>query len=402
MLQNYCDLPERERRAMIGLTHVAGVGPGLAVRLLQHFGNAESIFAALTSELQGIQGLGPTLVERLQKGMDEAFVSRVLRDMEEHQIQIWLYGSPLYPSSLYQLSSPPLLLYVRGAWRREWRSEVAVAFVGTRRPDSHGVQLTRQTVTPLVQEDWWIVSGGALGIDTAAHRAALSASGVTIAVLASGVDRPYPPHNRELFRAIVERGGLLLSEFPPGTRPEKGYFPRRNRLISALSRGVVVVQCGAKSGALHTATCARRIQVPVLTFPGRPSDPLAAGPHSLIRAGAHLITSSSDIIHVLTNEEPGPEQLSLWEGETKHSSRVVTRTKESSASHADSDLPELWDNILKTLPTQSHCTKALDDIAHLAEASVEEVLSALVLMELDGIVWTGGDMSYGRVESLQS
>ncbi len=384
-----------EQRALLGLTQVTGVGAGMAIRLLEHWGTALAVWAASEEELRQVHGVGDALIERLHHGYNPREVDRILTLLDDLNMDVWLHGSSTYPKSLYRLSSPPLLLYSKGNLEAPWHSNQSVAFVGTRRPDAHGVQLTQSMVRPLAQDRWCIVSGGALGIDATAHRAALNALGSTVAVLASGLDRPYPPQNRDLFRMMVERGGALLSEFPPGTKPEKGYFPRRNRLISALSAGVVVVQCGAKSGALHTATCAWRIDVPVMTFPGRPNDPLAAGPHHLIRTGAHLVASVSDIEEVLTSSPGGPAQLSLW------STPGPTHSKDSATpatmTPGLSDGSDLWKKILKNLPVENHCTKAIDVIAIDVDAPVEDVSSALILMELEGMVWTSGDLSYGRL-----
>lgn len=390
-----------EQRALLGLTRIPGVGAGMAIRLLQHWGTALRVWAASEEELRAVHGVGDTLIARLREGFDPQEVERILTQLDNLNIDVWLHGSPEYPESLYQLSSPPLLLYCRGSLKEPWTTHRSVAFVGTRRPDAHGVQMTQSMVRPLAQDRWCIVSGGALGIDATAHRAAVHGLGSTVAVLASGVDRPYPPQNRDLFRMMVERGGALLSEFPPGTRPEKGYFPRRNRLISALSAGVVVVQCGAKSGALHTATCARRIDVPVMTLPGRPRDPLAAGPHHLIRTGAHLVASVSDIEEVLTATPGEPTQLSLWGAAVAQQAkdRLEAPSPQNTTTVSLPDLSgcsDLWIKILKNLPAENHCTKALDAIAIDVGVPVEEVSSALVLMELEGMVWTSGNLSYGR------
>jgi DNA processing protein len=308
------ELPTDERDALLGLTSIAGVGSALAIRLIDKLGCASAAFTATLKELRQIEGIGEELAERLQQGPDRKYVAEICRLMERSEIKSWVYGMDNYPQGFKRLSSPPLIVYVRGQFTGTWQETQAVAVVGTRHPDRRGLALTKEVSQHLASDNWRIVSGGALGIDTAAHRAALEVGGVTISVMATGVDCPYPAQNKYLFMEICERGGALVSEFPPGTRPERGYFPRRNRLIGALCQGVVVMQCGAQSGALQMAASARAIGVPILTFPGYPREELSAGPHHLIRRGAILVESASEISAILRGEEPTlhSTQLELW------------------------------------------------------------------------------------------
>lgn len=292
-----------------------------------------------------------------------------------------------------------------------------------------------------MQSGWQIVSGGALGIDTTAHMATLHAGGITAAVLASGLDCLYPSQNIDLFQDIVRRGGILVSEFPPGVRPEKGYFPRRNRLISALSSGVVVMQCGAKSGALHTASCAKQIQVPVLTFAGKSQDPLAAGSYFLAREGAWVVESGFEISQRLRVHQTDSPQMSLWEFKTEEQTStslqetvqpvIPTRSQTAQAlatpaedtpdpvfvsqvvetrlrmqregeQHDQRELPNmetwpvLWKNIWDILPDEECEPLHLDHVVAEVAVPVEEVSAALVLLELEGVVWSTQDTRYSR------
>ncbi len=417
MFMNFEELPLEEQEAYLGLTLVPGIGARLAIRLLERYHSAVAVFSAPQGELQSIEGIGEALAQRLSQGFDRDRTQRIVQRLKEDDIHVWMYGSASYPIGLNRLASPPLLMYVKGKWPLAWREHRSVAIVGTRRPDPRGVHLTRSITDFLASEGWWIVSGGALGIDTTAHMTTLAVGGATVAVMATGVDCPYPAQNRDLFRQVCERGGALLSEFPPGTRPEKGYFPRRNRLISALSCGVVVVQCSAKSGALHSAACARRIGVPVMTFPGHPHESLAAGPHQLLRSGASLVESGEDILHVMkASLEADPAQLSLWgttpslqesireksESLLEKSALAVVEVEEQRGVVKEEEIPSLWKSILHALPSQDSDGLHLDLLVERLGSPVAEISSALVLLELEGLVWASADLRFGRTVSLQT
>lgn len=410
-MDNFEDLPLEEKQALLGLSLLPGIGSQLAIRLLDWFGSAAAIFSSCCRSMQEVEGIGEALSSRILKGYDKENVGRVLRRVEQEGIAIWAMGTPAYPHSLYRLSSPPLLLYFKGNLSLPWREQQAVAIVGTRKPNPWGRQMARSLSEGLASEGYCIVSGGALGIDTTAHHSALAAGGGTLGVMATGVDCPYPAQNRELFKQMCIRGGGLLSEFPPGTRPEKGYFPRRNRLISALASGLVVVQCSAKSGALHSATCARRIQIPVMTLPGRPQEPLASGPHLLLRQGALLVESVADVIDVLKNPcHARPAQLSLLEEPQRGSGRIPKKSRRGHVSSptfkvgekpSQAHWPKLWSTLLGVLERQPPEGIDVDSLATEVEASVSEVSAALVLLELEGLVWSSAGMKFGKCHSLQ-
>lgn len=202
-------------------------------------------------------------------------------------------GDGPYPGLLAQIPDRPRELRVRGDLRGEVRR---AAIVGTRDPDAYGLELARQIASGLARAGVSVVSGGARGIDGAAHRAALEAGGHTVAVLGTGVDVPYPAQHRALFEDILRAGGAIASELPDGAKPLRHHFPARNRIISGLAEVVVVVQSREKSGALITAERARGQGRPVLAVPGDAREPLSAGPHGLLRAGARLVGSAADVL----------------------------------------------------------------------------------------------------------
>jgi DNA processing protein len=216
-------------------------------------------------------------------------------------------GDGQYPESLARVAGRPEVLRLRGTLGGQRR----VAVVGSRLPDEYGVDLARAIAGGLARAGLTVVSGGALGIDGAAHEAALEAGGHTVAVLGTGVDVCYPAAHRALFARILEAGGALVSEQPDGTRGLPGNFPRRNRIVSGLSEAVVVVRAGERSGALITAAWARAQGVPVLAVPGDVRDPLSAGTTALLRGGARAAASAEDVLAALGVDAPKERQLPL-------------------------------------------------------------------------------------------
>jgi DNA processing protein len=214
----------------------------------------------------------------------------------------------LYPACLGRLPDRPAELRVRGALGEGLRR---VAIVGSRSTDEYGSSIARDLAVGLARAGVSIVSGGARGVDAAAHRGALDAGGHTVAVLGTGIDRCYPAEHHALFEEIVAAGGALLTEQPDGTRGWPSHFPARNRLIAALSEAVVVVRAGAKSGALITAERARGLGVPVLAVPGDVRDELSAGTLALLRAGARPVASAADVLAELGVTAPRPVQRPL-------------------------------------------------------------------------------------------
>ncbi len=212
-------------------------------------------------------------------------------------------GDGPYPDRLARQTDRPAELRVRGDVGTRRR----VAIVGTRIPDPYGEELAAEIARDLARAGLSIVSGGALGIDGIAHRSALDAGGHTIAVLGTGVDVLHPASHRPLFERILAAGGALVSEYPDGTRGFPGNFPRRNRIVSGMSEAVVVVRAREQSGALITADWARSQGVPLFAVPGDVRDPLSAGPHALLRAGARVAASAADVLAALGIDAAAPQ-----------------------------------------------------------------------------------------------
>ncbi len=275
----------------LSLTH--GVGSVLIKRLLDRFRTPEAVFRAPLKELLRIEGMGERVAGEIQKGPSEKIVKRELSLLEKVGGRVVTLKDDDYPKRLKDIYDPPALLYLRGELRRE--DELAVAIVGSRKTSAYGREVTERIGKDLARHGVTVVSGMARGIDSVAHKGALQGGGRTIAVFGCGVDVIYPSENRNLCHQIIDQGAVL-SEFPMGSPPEAGHFPRRNRIISGLSIGVVIVQASAESGSLITAGYALEQGREVFAVPGNIGAEGSRGTNQLIKEGAKLVESSEDIL----------------------------------------------------------------------------------------------------------
>jgi DNA processing protein len=277
----------------LALSLTPGLGSILIKRLLDRFKTPEAVFSAPLKELLRIEGLGERVAGEIQKGPSEKVVKRELSLLEEVGGKIVTLKDHDYPKRLKDIYDPPALLYLRGELTRV--DELAVAIVGSRKTSGYGREVTERIGKDLARYGVTVVSGMARGIDSVAHKGALQGGGRTIAVLGCGVNVIYPSENRNLFYQIIDQGAVL-SEFPMGSPPEAGHFPRRNRIISGLSLGVVIVQASAESGSLITAGYALEQGREVFAVPGNVGAEGSRGTNRLIREGAKLVESSEDIL----------------------------------------------------------------------------------------------------------
>ncbi len=273
-----------------------GVGPQLAQRLLDAFGSAESALSASPNELAAIEGVGIALSRRLRSSETQERAQRVLEQCRENEHKILIPSDPTFPRLLREMQNPPSLLFVRGDLIPT--DALSIAIVGTRGATHYGRSQAQRFSRVLAQAGLTIISGLARGIDAAAHQGALEGGGRTIAVMSSGVAEVYPPNHQDLAEQIIA-SGALVSEMPPDARPRKGMFPQRNRLISGLSLGTLVIEAAQRSGALITARLAGEQGREVFALPGLVTSPGARGCHQLIRDGAILVESPENIIDAL-------------------------------------------------------------------------------------------------------
>lgn len=285
-------------RAELRLSLTPGIGPRLRQALVDRFGSAEAVFAAAPSDIRAVDGIGPKLSRALLDGDGCARAEEELALCREHGVRLLLAGQSGYPRPLLEIHDPPGVLFAAGELLP--CDEVAVAIVGARHATHYGLEQAERLAAGLAHAGVTIASGLARGVDAAAHRGALAAGGRTIAVLGSGLLEIYPPEHRGLADEI-RRHGAVLSELPLRTKPLSGTFPQRNRLISGLTLGTIVVEASERSGALITARHAMEQGRDVFAVPGRVDSRMSRGCHRLIRDGAKLVETADDVL-----EELGP------------------------------------------------------------------------------------------------
>jgi len=384
----------QEQRDWLALALVPGVGTVRFIRLLARFGTPARVLRAPVGDLADV--VGDKLAERIKQHGAAADIELQESRMAELGARLVTMDDPEYPAQLAEIYDPPLLLYARGTLCDE--DKHAVAIVGTRRASAQGQKVTRKLAEGLAERGITVVSGLAEGIDTAAHQGALDAGGRTIAVLASGLDEASPMPNLPLLERVV-KNGCALSSFPMGVRALRGNFPQRNRIISGLSLGVVVVEAPPGSGALITAHFAAEQGREVFAVPGPAGFANSRGPHELIRDGAKLVESVEDIITELnlpaSARQPRQQQRETAEctavsQDTLDFSAPPTRTATTVKSAVTVPPPPkkpalsaVEQDILSVL---HHEGSFVDEIALACRISISEALSSLTMLELKGVV----------------
>jgi len=343
-----------------------------AGRLLSFFGSMEAAWKAGAGQLHAA-GIDQATVSSIVAERDAISPEDELARLEKAGVKVYTWDDPEYPARLKEIDDKPPVLYVRGELTPD--DEVAVAVVGTRKATPYGRQAAEHFATDLAANGVTVVSGLARGIDAVAHRAAMAAGGRTIAVLACGLDIVYPPEHARLAKEITEHGALV-SDYPLGMQPRSEFFPRRNRILSAVSLGVLVVEGGEASGALLTARYALEQNREVFAVPGSVYSATHRGANKLIRDGeAKLVSSTGDILEEL-NLTIVTQQIEL---------REVTPADPTEAK------------LLKVLSNQpSH----IDDVQRASGLPIASVSSALAVLELKGMVRQVGPMSFVRAREV--
>jgi len=347
-----------EKLPWLALRSIPGVGLVLFQRLTQALGSPAAVFKARREKLLAVKGLTPALAQAISSFRDWDLVEGQLSRLSALGAEMLTQDEPRFPARLKHIPYPPPFLFLKGTL--EPGDDRALALVGTRTPSYYGLKACRHLARALAERGITVVSGLARGIDTAAHQGALEAGGRTLAVLGCGLDITYPPENHPLYEKIAGQG-VLISEFPLGTPPEARNFPIRNRLISGLSLGVVVVEAGVKSGAHITVHYALEQGREVFAVPGPIDSPTSVGPHRLIQQGAKLVQGVEDI----WEELPG------------------AATAEVSGPAPAPIRPAVEDPLLPYLGSEPM------QLAELTQASglpAAEVMSRLTLLELQGLV----------------
>jgi len=365
---------EHELGCKLALLRAPGVGPAAFAELIGRFGSAAAVFETGARE----PAVGRALREYLSCP-DREGVEADLAWAREPQCHILAIGDSAYPQRLAATANPPPLLFVRG--EPELLRQPQLAIVGSRNPSPAGRDTAREFACHFASAGLGVTSGLALGIDAAAHEGALAGKGETVAVMGTGPDRIYPARHRDLAHRIIEAGGALLSEFPTGTAPMPAHFPRRNRIISGLALGTLVVEAAPRSGSLITARAAAEQGREVFAIPGSIHNPLARGCHRLIRDGAKLVETAGDVL-----EELAPQLHHLLAGD-------IDLKIPSPDEPADVELDPDHRRLLESL---DYGPTPVDLVVERSGLTAEAVSSMLLLLELEGYVEAAPGGRYAR------
>ena len=355
-----------EKSQWIALSSIHGIGSQTFCHLLKTFGNPSNIFEASYSQLKEV--VTEQIASEITKGVDNATLSDALHWLSRPNNHLVTLADAQYPQALLEISDPPPFLYAKGNLRL--LSQPSIAIVGSRNASVQGEKNAEAFAQGLAEHGLCIVSGLALGIDGAAHRGALKAKGATIAVVGTGLDIVYPAKHRDLAHQIVEHG-LIISEFALGTPSKPQNFPKRNRIISGLSLGCLVVEANLQSGSQITARLSAEQGREVFAIPGSIHSPMSKGCHQLIKQGAKLVDSLQDIV----------EELDL----TKQELNIDDTNAESDqTNHA-------------ILTQMGYEPMTLENIVHLSGLTVSEVSSMLMLLELEGSIASLAGGKYQKI-----
>jgi DNA processing protein len=358
----------------LAISLTPGLGPTKARKLIEHFGSAEAVFRASLTELEST-GIQAVSAQSLATGKSAELAREEIAQAAAAAVTMVSLDDPSYPPRLKEIYDPPLILRVRG--NPEVLTRPGIAMVGTRHPTPYGSGMAERLGCDLAAQGLVIISGMARGVDTASHRGAISAKGKTIAVFGTGVDVIYPKENSRLAEQIMALGGALISEFPLGTFAAPQNFPIRNRIISGMSVGVLVVEAAEYSGTRITARCALEQNRDVFAVPGNVTNKNSWGPNTLIKQGAKLVATWEDVWEDLppevrlaltppaSPESSGGSSASLFpdEGLPPHEKRILSLLKADEATHID-EIVEKLEN----------------------ELSSSEIFAALFELELSGKV----------------
>lgn len=385
--------PSDSAHSSLALFHLPGVGPSRYHKLIEWFGSAEAVITGDRKLIQAA-GIKPDALRQLddfaRSGLDSELGRQVERDLSwlaQLGNDLLLLDDEDYPSLLKHIDSPPPLLFIRGA--RELLSEPQLAIVGSRNPSIDGKENAYRFAKALVNVGLAVTSGMALGIDGSAHQGAIDGGGYTIAVVGTGADIIYPARHRGLADKILEKG-VIVSELPLGTQPQPANFPRRNRIISALSLGVLVVEASPRSGSLITAHCALDQGREVYAIPGSIHNPMARGCHQLLRQGAKLVECAEDIFEELSS------LLAFHQLVRNEAEYAVPSTKDlfadaaATSGAADTNVAEIDEQLTEQerslLALIGYDVVSVDLVVERSVLSVEEISFQLMSLELKGVI----------------
>jgi DNA processing protein len=381
-----------ERAYWAAWSQIPGIGAVLLKRLQQHFQSLAGAWVASERELAAIEGLGSKSITAVCQARSQLSPQQLLEQQCQKDPNFWTPADPEYPRLLWETPAPPPLLYYRGQpeLSENQGHTPLVGIVGTRYPTQHGRRWTRKISIALVKQGFAVVSGMATGIDGEAHRSCLEAGGRTLAVLGNGIDLVYPSNHRQLYGQIQEQG-LILSEYPVGTPPDRGNFPARNRIIAGLSRAVLVMEAPEKSGALITARYATEYGRDVFTLPNSPDVQEARGCLKLIHQGAEIIVHIEELLEMLG-------AIPSLDGSQPRPNQERGRASASPPTAAAKPMPALAPDLAVVLQVIPDAPTPFDAIVREAGLSAGEVSAALLQLELLELVSQLPGMQYRRTK----
>ncbi|MFW5971987.1 MAG: DNA-processing protein DprA [Bacillota bacterium] len=366
----------KEKYFMLALSTISGLGSVRMNKLIRFFGDARSIWNADENDLRKVSGIG-SLAKKIVKQRLNINIKKLVEVLKEKDINYITLNDEKYPENLKNIYDPPPVLFYKGVLNFDYP---AVSIIGSRRSTTYGRKTAERLAYELSERGITIISGMARGIDTQAHLGALKAKGRTFAVLGSGLDVIYPPENKELFQEIQENG-LVLSEYPPGVDPLPGNFPQRNRIISGLSRGILVIEAARRSGSLITANLALEQGRELFALPGNINRPQSQGTNKLIRDGAVMVTSVDDIV----------EELYLY----KNSETNKTANKTGNDKKLKTHYPELSVKEQKIINLfQNETELTIEQIIDLSNEKAGKINTILLKLELKGIISRSAGKKY--------
>jgi DNA processing protein len=362
-------------RSLLGLTLVPNIGARRIKLLLQRFDTAEDVLKASLKQLQQVDGIGYNLAQDIHSFDDWEEVDRVLKQTEKANAWLLDLSDTNYPAMLKHIYDPPILLW--GLGDPLVLNEPMLAAVGTRRMSSYGKKMTQRITKEIVAQDVVIVSGLALGVDTIAHETTIEAGGRTVAVLGSGIDWIYPDQNKALAKEIIRTGGAILSEFPPGSKPDAGNFPPRNRIVSGMSHGTVVMESGVKGGSMITARVALDQNREVFAVPHQATAPNGLGCNALIQRGwAKLVQNADDVLM----EFPDLLEYEPDQGPVDTEEVSDARWKDHLETLSQTEV-----TICEFLSSQEDAVH-IDHLAEQLEQPVHELTSLLLQLEMQDLI----------------
>ena len=373
----------QEKVYWLAWSQIPGIGPILLKRIQQKFGQLSQAWQLPVTELGQVEGFGGKIIARVREERPKINPEQLFAEHLQDNPQFWTPADPEYPQLLLEIPSPPPVLYYRGQVELPENLGVfcAIAIVGTRYPTEYAKRWTRRISKTLTEQGFIFVSGMAAGIDAEAHWSCLEASGRTIAVLGTGVDAIYPHSNQKLSHQITQKG-LILSEYPANTKPERGNFPARNRIIAGLSRAVLIMEAPQKSGALITARFANDFCRDVYVLPGTLDNQQALGCLDLLNRGAQVILGEDHLLEMLQTipmldpslrSQPA---LALSESKPKV---TISQQENRDLSHLEPELAQ----IMSIMTVES---LTLDDISEQTGLETSKLLASLSQLEIMGLI----------------